>query len=188
MRTPFSGTAGEGGELALGRGLGRAGTLLALAVLAALAVMAVGPAQALARDADDLEKALRPGEQALSRVLPGLEALANTLGNDVGNGTADVHVFYGMVIARLLVEQSRDTISLMRSAQAQACPALEAALAKRLSDDAVNLGGAVEIIVGALPFTGRSETGLLGRAAVEAFRLYLQPLKEFAAKHKGGEL
>jgi hypothetical protein len=158
---------------------------LVLAVL--VLAMAAVPVQA--RDeAQDLEKALGPGEKALARVLPGLDALTDTMAGDMSDGKAEVHVFYGMVIARLLVEQNRDTVSLMRSADAQACPALKAALAKRLADNAVNLEGAVEIISGSLPYVGRSQAGLLGRAALEAFQLYLEPLKAFAAAHQGGQL
>ena len=199
MLAMIAGLAGEGRECAPGRG-GKGGVdgaplwrrcclagaaVLAMAVLAL--AMAVAPVQA--RDeTQDLEKALGPGEKALARVLPGLDALTDTLAGDLGDGKAEVHVFYGMVIARLLVEQSRDTVSLMRSADAQACPALKAALAKRLTDNAANLAGAVEIISGSLPYAGRSQAGLMGRAALEAFRLYLEPLKAFAAAHQGGQL
>jgi len=155
-------------------------------VLCALAVLA--PGQAKAGDLDDLDKALGPGNAALARVIPDLDALADPLSRDVLNGKADLHVFYGMVMARLLTDQCMDTLALMRSAQAQECPALQAALAKRLANEATQLEGAAGIIAGSLAMTSRAKVGLLGRATLGALEMFLPPLKEFAAAHQGGEL
>lgn len=129
---------------------------------------------------ESLEKQLRPGRDALARVMPELDAMAGPLSRDVLDGKADLHVFYGMVLARVLYEQCQDTLSLMRSAALQECPALQAGLSKRLGDAAVRLEGAVSLIAGSLPMTSRTRVGIVGHATVKALEIYLAPLKAFA--------
>jgi hypothetical protein len=106
------------------------------------------------------------------------------MSRDVLDGKADLHVFYGMVMARLLYEECQDTIALMRSAEIQECPALNAALEKRLGDLASRLEGAAELIAGSLPMTASPRVGVVGKAAVEALRIYLAPLVEFAGSRE----
>ena len=144
--------------------------------------------QVVAADTAALEKALKPGVDALARVTPRLDALAGPMSRDVLDGKADLHVFYGMVTARLLYEQCQDTLALMRSAELQECPALTAALEKRLGDSAARLEGAAQLIAGSLPMTASPRVGVLGRAAVDALALYLRPLMEFAASRERREL
>jgi hypothetical protein len=158
-----------------------------------LAVVLIGPIvlkadNARASDMDVLEKATRPGRDALARVLPELDTMAGPMSRDVLDGRADLHVFYGMVIARLQYELCQDTISLMRSAQAQECPALNAALVKRMADAAARLEGAAELIAGSLPMASHPRVGVLGHAAVQAFRKYLGPIKEFADSQERREM
>lgn len=129
---------------------------------------------------DSLEKQLRPGRDALARVMPELDAMAEPMSRDVLDGKADLHVFYGMVLARVLYEQCQDTLSLMRSAALQECPALQAGLAKRLGDAAVRLEGAAALIAGSLPMTMRSRVGIVGHATVKALEAYIAPLKAYA--------
>jgi len=149
---------------------------------------AAGAGLAVAADTAALEKALKPGVDALARVTPRLDALAGPMSRDVLDGKADLHVFYGMVTARLLYEQCQDTLALMRSAELQECPALTAALEKRLGDSAARLEGAAQLIAGSLPMTASPRVGVLGRAAVDALALYLRPLMEFAASRERREL
>jgi len=154
----------------------------ALFAACAALVLALGCAlPVLAADLDELEKSLTPGDDALARVLPELDALAGPMSRDVLDGKADIHVFYGIAVARILYEHCRDTISLMRAAKAQQCPALEAALVKQLGDAASRLEGAATLIAGSLPMTANPRVGILGHATVEALRLYLGPLKAFTA-------
>lgn len=127
-----------------------------------------------------LEKQLRPGRDALTRVMPELDAMAEPMSRDVLDGKADLHVFYGMVLARVLYEQCQDTLSLMRSAELQECPALQAGLAKRLGDAAARLEGAAALIAGSLPMTMRSRVGIVGHATVKALETYIAPLKAYA--------
>ncbi|MFP5221940.1 MAG: hypothetical protein ACLGSA_06575 [Acidobacteriota bacterium] len=129
---------------------------------------------------ESLEKQLRPGRDALERVMPELDAMAEPMSRDVLDGKADLHVFYGMVLARVLYEQCQDTLSLMRSAALQECPALQAGLAKRLGDAAVRLEGAAALIAGSLPMTMRSRVGIVGHATVRALEAYIAPLKAYA--------
>ena len=158
------------------------------AVAALLAVLACWPARGLCADLAELGRALAPGDAALSRLLPELDALAGPMSRDVLDGKADLHVFYGMAVSRILYEQCRETLSLMRSAKAQVCPALEAALTAQLGRAAARLEGAADLIEGSLPMTARSSVGILGRATVDALRLYLAPLGEFARAARGSEL
>ncbi|WP_243358042.1 hypothetical protein [Fundidesulfovibrio terrae] len=143
---------------------------------------------ALAADTAELEKSLKPGVDAFARVAPQLDALSGPMSRDVLDGKADLHVFYGMVMARLLYEQCQDTLSLMRSAQIQECPALNAALEKRLGDSAARLEGAAQLIAGSLPMTASPRVGIVGKAAVEALRMYLIPLMEFTGSRERREL
>lgn len=129
---------------------------------------------------ESLEKQLRPGRDALARVMPELDAMAEPMSRDVLDGKADLHVFYGMVLARVLYEQCQDTLSLMRSAALQECPALQAGLAKRLGDAAVRLEGAAALIAGSLPMTMHSRVGIVGHATVKALEMYVAPLKAYA--------
>lgn len=163
-----------------------AGMVLLAAVLIGQTVLPL--ANACAADVEALEKATQPGRDALARVMPKLDGLAGPMSRDVLDGKADLHVFYGMVMARLQYELCQDTISLMRSAQAQECPALDAALAKRLADAAARLEGAAELIAGGLPMTSNQRVGVLGHAAVQAFRMYLEPIKEFAGSQERREM
>uniref|UniRef100_A0A7C3WFW8 Uncharacterized protein n=1 Tax=Fundidesulfovibrio putealis TaxID=270496 RepID=A0A7C3WFW8_9BACT len=142
----------------------------------------------LAADLDALERSLAPGNDALARVLPELDALAGPMSRDVLDGKADIHVFYGMAVARMLYEHCRDAISLLRSARAQECPALEAALVRQLGDTAVRLEGAADLIAGSLPMTASPRVGILSKATVEALRIYLVPLKAFTAVEGRREL
>ena len=151
-------------------------------------VQTVLSGNAFGYDAEALEKATRPGRDALARVTPELDAMAGPMSRDVLDGKADLHVFYGMVLARLQYELCQNTISLMRSAQAQECPALDAALAMRLSDAAVRLEGAAELVAGSLPMASNPRVGVLGHAAVQAFRMYLGPIKEFASNQERREM
>ncbi|MBI4805055.1 MAG: hypothetical protein HY795_07455 [Desulfovibrio sp.] len=158
-----------------------------------LGVMLTGPivltaGNAYASEAETLEKATRPGRDALARVLPELDAMAGPMSRDVLDGKADLHVFYGMVIARLQYELCQDTISLIRSAEIQECPALRAASIKRLADAAARLEGAAELIAGSLPMASNPRVGVLGHAAVQAFRKYLGPIKEFASSQDRREM
>jgi hypothetical protein len=169
----------------------RGATVAAWMVL--LAVVLIGPValtagNARAFDAEALEKTTRPGRDALARVIPELDAMAGPMSRDVLDGKADLHVFYGMVMARLQYELCQDTIALMRSAQAQECPALDAALTKRLADAAVRLEGAAELIAGSLPMASHPRVGVLGHAAVQAFREYLGPIKAFANNQERREM
>lgn len=129
---------------------------------------------------ESLEKQLRPGRDALARVMPELDAMAEPMSRDVLDGKADVHVFYGMVLARVLYEQCQDTLALMRSAELQECPALQAGLSKRLGDAAARLEGAAALIAGSLPMTTRSRVGIVGHATVKALEAYIAPLKAYA--------
>lgn len=52
----------------------------------------------------------------------------------------------------------------------------------------MRLEGAADLIEGSLPMTARSSVGILGRATVDALRLYLAPLGEFARAARGSEL
>jgi len=155
-----------------------------MAACAALCLLAFSPLTGLASDVEELEQSLAPGNEALAGVLPELDALAGPMSRDVLDGKADIHVFYGMALARILHEQCRDMVSLLRSADAQGCPAMEAALVKQLGDTAIRLEGAGELIAGSLPMTNNQRLGILGYATVEALRIYLVPLKEFAGRVK----
>lgn len=159
-----------------------------LAGLAVLAALLACPLAAAASERDELDRALAPGSDALARVLPELDALAGPMSRDVLDGKADIHVFYGMAIARLLYEECRETVSLVRAAKAQECPALEAALVRRLGVAATRLEGAADLIAGSLPMTASPRVGVLGHATVEALRLYLAPLKEFTGARRGSDL
>ena len=164
-----------------------------MAWVAVFAVLLAGQSawmvdRVLAADVESLEKALRPGGEALAKVFPELDALAGPMSRDVLDGKADLHAFYGMAMVRMLFEQCQDTIALMRSAQAQECPALGAALVKRLGDAATRLEGAVELVAGALPMTTSRKVGVLGQSVVQALRRYLGPLKEFVGSQEGREL
>lgn len=155
-------------------------------VLAIFALWAAG--SALAADVAELEKSLKPGNEALLRLLPTLDRMAGPMSRDVLHGKADLHAFYGMVMARVFHEQCQDTIALMRSAQAQECPALDAALSKRLADSAGRLEGAVELVAGSLLVSANPKIRALGLPMLEAYQLYLRPLKEFAGSQERREL
>jgi len=161
-------------------------TVFLTAVLLGQTVLAAGNARTL--DAEELAKATRPGRDALARVMPELDAMAGPMSRDVLDGKADLHVFYGMIMARLQYELCQDTISLMRSAQAQECPALDAALGKRLADAVVRLEGAAELIAGSLPMASNPRVGVLGHAAVQAFRKYLGPIKALSESQERREM
>jgi len=188
MRTPDS----KAREDWRGTGRSRGGPFwkacAAVAVVMAVLLAPDWSGACLAADLDALEKSLTPGNDALARVLPELDALAGPMSRDVLDGKADIHVFYGMAVARMLYEHCRDTISLLRSAGAQECPALEAALVRQLGDAAVRLEGAADLIAGSLPMTASPRVGILGKAAVEALRIYLAPLKAFTAVEGRREL
>ncbi|GFK92917.1 hypothetical protein NNJEOMEG_00745 [Fundidesulfovibrio magnetotacticus] len=155
----------------------------ACGVLAALCVLASAPCAA--QDPSALAEALRPGAQAFERLLPELDAMAGPMSRDVLDGKADLHVFYGLVTARLLYVECQDTLSLWRSARAQECPALGAALLERLTGTAQRLEGAADLIEGALPMTGIPRMGLVGHAATRAIRAYVAPIKALdAAREK----
>ncbi len=152
------------------------------------AVVVLLAGNVVAADVEGLEKALRPGGDALVKVFPELDSLAGPISRDVLDGKADLHVFYGMVMARVLFEQCQDTIALMRSAQAQECPALDAALSKRLGDLAARVEGSVELVAGSLPMAASHRVGVLGYAFVQALQQYLGPLKEFVGNRERREL
>jgi len=165
----------------------KSGSLAAMLVLAVLSLpVLAGPA--LAADVEALEKAVTPGNQALSRVLPELDALAGPVSRDVLDGKADIHVFYGMAVARILYQHCQDTISLIRASKAQECPALEAALTRQLGDSAERLEGAAQLIAGSLPMVSSARMGILGKATVEAITIYVKPIKEFTASAAGRDL
>lgn len=169
-------------HVARGQGPAAAVLLIMLFCLGGLSpVWAQGqPAPDAPATLESLEKQLRPGRDALARVMPELDAMAEPMSRDVLDGKADLHVFYGMVLARVLYEQCQDTLSLMRSAALQECPALQAGLGKRLGDAAARLEGAAALIAGSLPMTMRSRVGIVGHATVKALEAYIAPLKAYA--------
>ena len=152
------------------------------------ALFALAPLPSSAQDAGRLSEALRPGAQAFERLLPEMDAMAGPMSRDVLDGKADLHVFYGLVTARLLFEECQDTLSLWRSAQAQECPALNAALLTRVSRLARKLAGAGELVEGALPMTSSPRVGIVGHAAAQAVRAYVAPLMALDADREKQEL
>jgi len=151
-------------------------------------VFALAALSARAQDAGGLAEALRPGAQAFQRLMPEMDAMAGPMSRDVLDGRADLHVFYGMVTARILFEECQDTLSLWRSAQAQECPALDAALLARVSRLARKLAGAGELVEGALPMTSSPRVGVIGHAAAQAVRAYVAPLLALDAGREKQEL